>query len=76
MDDPLVRLEPGLRLDVEPGQRQADTTVNSRQIDRVWDVIEKVGVAMLTTWFAGGLRARPLETRPDRGAGGLRVRQG
>jgi general stress protein 26 len=31
--------------------------------------IEKVGVAMLTTRFAGGLRARPLEARPDRGAG-------
>jgi general stress protein 26 len=38
-------------------------------IDRVWDVIEKVGVCMLTTQFAGGLRARPLEARPDRGAG-------
>jgi general stress protein 26 len=40
-----------------------------QQIDRVWDIIEKVGVAMLTTQFAGGLRARPLEARPDRGAG-------
>jgi general stress protein 26 len=49
--------------------RQADNTMNSRQIDRVWDIIEKVGVAMLTTRFAGGLRARPLEARPDRGAG-------
>ena len=38
-------------------------------IDRVWDVIEKVGVCMLTTQFAGGLRARPLEARPDRDAG-------
>lgn len=38
-------------------------------IDRVWDVIEKVGVCMLTTQFADGLRARPLEARPDRGAG-------
>ena len=36
---------------------------------RVWDIIEKVGVAMLTTQFAGGLRARPLEARPDREAG-------
>jgi hypothetical protein len=25
---------------------------------RVWDIIEKVGVCMLTTQFAGGLRAR------------------
>ena len=38
-------------------------------IGRVWDIIEKVGVCMLTTQFAGGLRARPLETRPDRDAG-------
>jgi general stress protein 26 len=39
------------------------------QSDRVWDIIEKVGIAMLTTRFAGGLRARPLEARPDRAAG-------
>src|ERR1700730_18000973 len=51
------------------GKRKTDNTMNSRQIDRVWDIIEKVGVAMLTTRFAGGLRARPLEARPDRGAG-------
>lgn len=38
-------------------------------IDRVWDIIEKVGVCMLTTQLAGGLRARPLEARPDREAG-------
>jgi general stress protein 26 len=35
-------------------------------IDRVWDIIEKVSVCMLTTQFVGGLRARPLEARPDR----------
>jgi general stress protein 26 len=38
-------------------------------IDRVWDIVEKVGVGMLTTQFASGLRARPLEARPDRDAG-------
>lgn len=38
-------------------------------IDRVWDIVEKVGVCMLMTQFAGGLRARPLEARPDRDAG-------
>jgi general stress protein 26 len=38
-------------------------------LDRVWDVIEKVGICMLTTQFPGGLRARPLEARPDRNAG-------
>ena len=38
-------------------------------ISRVWDIIEKVGVGMLTTRFDGGLRARPLQPRPDRDAG-------
>ena len=38
-------------------------------LDRVWEIIEKVGVAMLTTQFSGGLRARPLEARPERDAG-------
>jgi general stress protein 26 len=38
-------------------------------IERVWGIIEKAGVCMLTTQFAGGLRARPLEARPDRDAG-------
>jgi general stress protein 26 len=36
------------------------------EVERVWQIIEKVGVCMLTTCFAGGLRARPLEARPDR----------
>lgn len=42
------------------------------KLDRVWDLIEKVGVCMMTTRFAGGLRARPLEARPDREAGTIR----
>jgi general stress protein 26 len=39
------------------------------EVERVWEIIEGVGVAMMTTQFAGGLRARPLEARPDREAG-------
>ena len=42
---------------------------HEENLDRVWDTIEKVGVTMLTTHFAGGLRARPLEARPERDAG-------
>jgi general stress protein 26 len=38
-------------------------------LDRVWNVVEKVGVCMMTTRFKDGLRARPLEARPDRDAG-------
>jgi len=43
----------------------------SRQahIDRVWHVIDKVGICMMTTQFAGGMRARPMEARPDKDAG-------
>ena len=37
------------------------------QLDRVWEIIERQGVCMLTTRFDGGLRARPLEPRPARG---------
>jgi len=36
---------------------------------RIWYVIERVKVAMLTTRFADGLRARPVEPRPERAAG-------
>ena len=39
------------------------------RIARVWEVIEKTRVGMLTTQFNGGLRARPLEARADRDAG-------
>ena len=33
-------------------------------LSRVWDIVEKVRVGMLTTQFGGGLRARPLEALP------------
>lgn len=36
---------------------------------RVWDILEKSSVGMLTTHGAHGLRARPLDARPDRDAG-------
>ena len=42
---------------------------NHTHISRVWDIIEKAPVGMLTTRFTGGLRARPLEARADRDAG-------
>lgn len=37
--------------------------------DRVWEVIARATVCMMTTRFDGGVRARPLEPRPDREAG-------
>ncbi|MGB8633482.1 MAG: pyridoxamine 5'-phosphate oxidase family protein, partial [Xanthobacteraceae bacterium] len=34
---------------------------------RIWEIIEGVGICMLTTRsINGALRARPLEARPDR----------
>lgn len=38
-------------------------------VSRVWDIIDNARVGMLTTRFGGGLRARPLEPRPDREQG-------
>ena len=40
---------------------------HATELDRVWEIIQKVGICMLSTRFEGGLRARPLEARPDRG---------
>lgn len=42
-------------------------------IVRVWDIVDEVGVCMLTTTFDGGLRARPVEARADRERGLIRV---
>jgi general stress protein 26 len=44
---------------------------NTNDIARVWDILEKNSIGMLTTQFAGGLRARPLDARPDREAGAI-----
>jgi general stress protein 26 len=38
-------------------------------LDHVWDIIERVGICMFTTHLSEGLRARPLEARPDRKKG-------
>jgi general stress protein 26 len=42
---------------------------DQNHLDRVWDIIERTGVCMLTTHSPNGLRARPVEPRPDREAG-------
>jgi len=49
----------------------ANRDTSDENVDRVWDIIEKVGICMLTTRFAGGLRARPLEMRPQRATGSI-----
>ena len=45
----------------------------SSDISHVWDIVEDIGVCMLTTKFADGLRARPVEARLDRDSGLIRV---
>ena len=47
----------------------ASDMTDQNHISRVWDLIDKARVGMLTTQFGGGLRARPLEARADRDAG-------
>ena len=37
-------------------------------LKRVWDIVERVGVCMLTTHSDDGLRARPVESRLERAA--------
>ena len=39
---------------------------DQHSLNRVWHIIDEVGICMMTTRFEGGLRARPLEARPDR----------
>src|SRR5437016_3389576 len=60
---PTLSAEPQPKLPVSQPMSKQDS------IERVWDIIAKVGTCMLTTQFEGGLRARPLEARPDRAAG-------
>jgi general stress protein 26 len=43
------------------------------QIDRVWEIVEKVGVCMLTTQSSSQLRARPVEARVSRATGMILV---
>ena len=47
--------------------------MGDHDVERIWDVVEKAGVGMLTTRFSGGLRSRPIEPRVDREAGLVRI---
>jgi general stress protein 26 len=40
-------------------------TSEQNHINRVWELIEKIGVCMLTTQSGEGLHARPVEARAD-----------
>jgi general stress protein 26 len=45
------------------------TESDQTRLDRIWDIVDKAGVCMMTTRFYGGMRARPMEARPDREEG-------
>ena len=38
-------------------------------LERIWDIMEGIGVCMLTTQAGGRLRGRPVEPRLDRKSG-------
>ena len=44
---------------------------NTSEIDRVWDIAEKIRICMLTTIAGERLRSRPMHAMPDRQAGCL-----
>jgi hypothetical protein len=46
---------------------ERDRISDQDNIARVWDIIEEIGVCMLTAQFCGGLRARPLVACPTAG---------
>ena len=46
-------------------RKNAQVQAGHDRTRRVWDIIERIGVCMLTTQFSGGLRARPVEARVD-----------
>jgi general stress protein 26 len=48
-----------------------EVSAKANDAARVWDILEKNSIGMLTTRFPGGLRSRPLDARPDRDAGAI-----
>ncbi len=46
--------------------RRCLVMTNDSDIERIWEIVENTGICMMTTRFAEGLRARPLEARPDK----------
>jgi len=42
------------------------TKQDNAHLDRVWEVVDKASVCMMTTHFPDGLRARPMEARAER----------
>jgi hypothetical protein len=60
------RLLPLGRNPTEAGNHHFTLKLPSMHRNRIWEILERSSVGMLTTRFGGGLRARPLDARPDR----------
>lgn len=43
------------------------TLSREEAIDKVWDLVDEIGICMLVTWDGERQRARPVAARPDRG---------
>ena len=48
-----------------------EVSAKAKDVARVWDILEKSSIGMLTTRFSDGLRSRPLDARPDRDASAI-----
>jgi general stress protein 26 len=46
-----------------------ERTMADDDVKRVWDLMEKISIAMLTTWTGDKLRARPMDARVRRDEG-------
>jgi general stress protein 26 len=58
---------------VKPALLRSDINMTT-SADRAWEIIEKVGICMLTTRaLSGDFRSRPVEARPERGEGCIYV---
>jgi general stress protein 26 len=57
------------RLDGASGTIAVNRRLPGMHRDRVWEILERSPVGMLTTCFQDGLRARPLDARPNRPTG-------
>ena len=43
-----------------------DIGMPEQNIEKVWELIEKIPICMLSTWTGSELRSRPMDARPRR----------
>ena len=45
---------------------QREQAMASNEVERVWDLMEKISICMLTTWDGNNLHSRPMDARSRR----------